>query len=189
MKPHARSGKRRLATSLSLVAILYGCIALPSRAAQTMICTPSNNTINFGSYDVLGGGVLDSTGSFTVTCTDSGGPGNGTTVLYAAALDVVTTRQMAPASGTDRLVYNVYTDSARTQVWGDGTGGTFLVTGSLTVGKNQSVTSAPIAYYGRIAPGGQDVSAASPGPPPTTYSQVLAITVGCIKTSANNAAC
>jgi spore coat protein U-like protein len=162
----------------------------PAQAAQTMICTPSNNIVNFGAYDVLGGGVLDSTGSFTVTCTDSGGPGGGgTTVAYTASLDVVTTRQMAPTSGTDRLAYNVYTDVARTQTWGNAAGGTFTLTGTMTVTKNSSTTSAPITYYGRITPGGQDVSAASPGPPPTTYSQALAITVTCVKTSQANAAC
>jgi spore coat protein U-like protein len=163
---------------------------LPSQAAQTLVCTPSNNTINFGAYDVLSGGVLDGTGSFTVTCNDSGGPGGGgTTVLYTATLDVVATRQMAPPSGTDRLAYTVYTDAARTQVWGNGTGGTFTLTGTIAVPKNSSATSASIPYYGRITPGGQDVSAASPGPPPTTYSQVLTITVTCTKTSQGNAAC
>jgi spore coat protein U-like protein len=170
--------------------ILPFALVFPAQAAQTLVCTPSNNSVNFGAYDVLGGGVLDSTGSFTVTCTDSNGPGGaGTTLVYTAILDVVTTRQMAPPSGTDRLAYNVYTDATRTQVWGDGAGGTFTLTGTMTVRKNSSVTSASIPYYGRITPGGQDVSAASPGPPPTAYSQALAITVTCIKTSQANAAC
>ena len=35
-------------------------------------------------------------------------------------------RNMKLASGSDLLSYNLYFDAARTQVWGDGTGGTVI---------------------------------------------------------------
>ena len=86
---------------------------------------------------------------------------------------------MAPPAGSDRIAYQLYLDSAHTQVWGDGTGGTYTITGGLRVRRNRSASSAPINYYGLITPGGQDVSAASPGPAPTTYAQTLTLTVTC----------
>jgi spore coat protein U-like protein len=178
----------RIARSLATAVCL--AVAAPLAHAQaSLICTPANNTINFGAYDILGGAILDGTGSFTITCTASGGGPAATTVLYTARLDVTPIRQMAPPSGADRISYNIYTDALRSQVWGNGSGGTVTITGTLIVPRDGSATSAPRTYYGRISPGGQDVSAASPGPPPTIYSQSLTITVTCVKTSQAFAAC
>lgn len=152
--------------------------ALAGGAPGSITCTASNTTVSFGAYDVLSGATVDGVGSFTVTCVNSNA--NNATVSYAAKLPASSTaRLLAPPSGTDRLTYTLYVDSARTQEWGDGTGGTFTITGSMTVKKNTSATSGTHTYYSRIAPGGQDVSAASPGPPPTTYSQTLTVTVTC----------
>ncbi len=158
-------------------------LAAPLRfayAVQSITCTPAATTIAFGAYDVLSGLTVPAAGSFTVTCVSTGG-GFGRTVTWTAKIPApgTTARQMKPPSGTDVVTYNVYTDSARTIIWGDGTGGTQTSTNTLFVPRNGSATSAAINYYGLITPGGQDVSAASPGPAPTTYSQGLTITVTC----------
>jgi spore coat protein U-like protein len=145
--------------------------------ANTVTCTAQNITLNFGSFDVLSGAVLDGAGSFTVTCVNSGNPSR--TVVYVAALATAPARQMAPPSGPDRLSYNAFVDATRLQPWGDGTGGTFTIAGTLTIPGKSSLTSAPHNYFARITPGSQDVSAASPGPPPTTYTQTLTVTVTC----------
>jgi spore coat protein U-like protein len=145
--------------------------------ANTVTCTAQNITLNFGSFDVLSGAVLDGAGSFTVTCVNSGNPSR--TVVYVAALATAPARQMAPPSGPDRLSYNAFVDATRLQPWGDGTGGTFTIAGTLTIPGKSSLTSAPHNYFARITPGAQDVSAASPGPPPTTYTQTLTVTVTC----------
>jgi spore coat protein U-like protein len=142
-------------------------------------CTPASTTINFGAYDVLGGGPLDGAGSFSVTCRMDRPRSRSTRVSYTAKLATTPLRRLAPPAGSDQLSYDVYVDSARTQPWGDGTGGTFTIGGSVNIPSNGSATDSPRNYYGRIAPGGQDVSAASPGPPPTAYRQTLAITVTC----------
>ena len=157
-------------------------LAAPLAArAQIMTCTASNTTVNFGAYDVVSGAPLDGVGSFTVTCVRTTN-GSRRDVTYSVLLAGSPARELAPPAGADRLTYNMYVDASRTQPWGDGTGGTFVISGTLSVpGAQQggTATSAPHNYYGRVAPGGQDVSAASPGPPPTTYQQTLTVTTTC----------
>ncbi len=161
---------------LAVIAIGSNAIAAP----EDTTCTASAPTINFGSFDVLGGATLAAAGSFSVTCVHN--KNTAVTVTYTAKLDIAPTRQLAPPSGTDRVSYQLYTDSARTQVWGDGSSGTFTITGTVTVPTTGSFTDSPKNFYGLITPGGQDVSAASPTPP-TTYSQTLTITVTCTPTT------
>jgi spore coat protein U-like protein len=156
------------------------CALLAPTALGQVTCTAANITLNFGSFDVLGGAALDGGGSFTVTCVNSGNAAR--TVVYTANLATAPARQMAPPSGADRLSYGAFVDAARLQPWGDGTVGTFTITGTLTIPRRSSLTSAPHNYFARITPGGQDVSAASPGPPPTTYTQTLTVTVSCTPT-------
>lgn len=158
-----------------LAAGLLG-MAVPA-AAQDITCTASSTTINFGPFDVLAALPLAGAGTLTVTCTNTNAPRRA--VTYTASLAVAPARQMQPPSGSDRITYQIYLDATHTKPWGDGTAGTFTITGSLNPQRNRSATSAAIPYYGLITPGNQDVSAASPGPPPTTYSQTLTITVTC----------
>jgi spore coat protein U-like protein len=160
-----------------LFAVLFALVAPAAFGQNNVTCTAANITLDFGSFDVLGGAVLDGAGSFTVTCVNSAG--GARTVVYSAALAMAPARQMAPPSGPDRLSYGVFVDASRLQPWGDGTVGTFTIGGTLTIPGKSSLTSAPHNYFARITPGGQDVSAASPGPPPTTYTQTLVVTVSC----------
>jgi len=170
--------------ALALMLAFLAACGLPQAgfaAAEDVTCTPSAPTINFGPYDVLSGSVLDAAGSFAVTCTHSN-KNTTITVTYTAKLAIAPARQMAPPAGADRVSYNLYVDAARTQPWGDGTAATFTIGGTVTMNGAVSVTDSPKNFYGRISPGGQDVSAASPGPAPTTYSQALTITVSCTPT-------
>ena len=173
---------RIAALTFAVVCLLaWGC------AHAAITCTPTNNSIVFGAYDPLGGAVLDGTGSFAITCLDVNGPGAGTTLNWTATLSGAGTRQLAPPSGSDRLNYEIYTDTNRSAVWSTGTG-TSVFTGTLSVAKNSSVTTGAITYYGRIT-GNQDVSAASPGPSSTTYSKALTITVTCVKSNGQAMTC
>jgi len=179
MKSPSLTRRARLALT-TIVAVI--ALAAPLRLAfaqTTMTCSPSSNTIAFGPYDVLAGTTVPAVGSFTVSCTYTSAFGGAKTVNYTVTIPApgTTARNMKPPSGTDVIAYTLYTDSARTMVWGDGAGGTYTITGSMNVPRNSTKTSAAINYYGLITPGGQDVSAASPGPPPTTYSQALTLTV------------
>lgn len=147
------------------------------QANAAITCTASNTTINFGAFDVLSGATLSGSGTMRVTCVNVGAP--TTRVTYNISLATSPARQMAPPSGPDRLTYQLYLDAGQSQVWGDGTAGTFTITGTLRVRANRTARSRPINYYGSVTPGGQDVSAASPAPPPTTYGQTMVVTVTC----------
>lgn len=62
---------------------------------------------------------------------------------------------MRRSAGSDLLDYNLFTDPAMTRIWGDGTGGTYVV--------NRRVRTWRVRWirvYGRI-PAGQDVPAGS----------------------------
>jgi spore coat protein U-like protein len=179
--------ERQLMRVMGRFAMLIACasaLVLPSvsPALAALNCSAANVTLNYGSYNVLAGTVLDGAGTITVTCTKSGSTAAGN-VTYAVALTPLTPRQLAPPSGTDRLRHQLYVDSARTQPWGDGTGGTFVITGTFSVPRKETTSDVPKNFYARITPGGQDVSAASPGPPPTTYTQTFTVT--CTATGAD----
>jgi spore coat protein U-like protein len=88
---------------------------------------PGNYTLNFGAYTPAGGN-RDATTTLGVRCT------NG--VPFQIALNgggsgSVTNRQMTSATApTEKLGYQLYTDAARTIVWGDGSGGSVVATGT-----------------------------------------------------------
>jgi len=157
-------------------AIAFGATGV---CAAPFSCTPTSNSILFGTYNPLTTTPLDATGTFVIVCTDAGGNPNRTTALaWRATLSSPALRQMAPPVGTDRVNHNLYTDAVRATVWGDGNAGTAAITGTVNVPGRATATTPPINYFGRIT-AAQDVSAASPAPPPTTYTQNLTITVTC----------
>ncbi len=61
-------------------------------------------------------------------------------------------------AGAITLNYNLFTDTARSVIWGDGLGGTGLASGSFTVGPGVGNGSRQVVHpvYGRI-PALQDV--------------------------------
>ena len=120
-------------------------------------CTVAADDLNFGDYDPFSASAIDSSTEVRVECgalilgalityevrISSGGSGN-----YAAR---------SLASGNSRLFYNLYTDAARSSIWGDGSGGSITISDgyTLTLLYNQ-LKIYPL--YGRI-PGGQNVAA------------------------------
>ena len=132
-------------------------------ATVTANCTLSTSAVAFGSVNTLSGTNVDATGGITVTCTSGTGwtaTANAGTGTGASLL----TRRMTPATGTTTLNYSLYTTSARTTVWGDGTGTTGTIANSGT-GAAQAI---PI--YGRVPSGQGSVPAGS-------YSDTVAVTV------------
>ena len=177
--------EHRLLRAMGRFALRLACVSAlvlssASSALAALTCSAANVLLNYGPYNVLAGSALNAAGTITVTCTKTGGTGTGN-VTYHAALTPLTPRQLAPLSGPGRLSHQFYVDSARTQPWGDGTGGTFVISGTFRVAKHRTATDVPKNFYAAITPGGQDVSAASPGPPPTTYTQTFTVTVTCTK--------
>jgi len=129
--------------------------------------------LNFGVYDPAATSADDSVGTVTVTCRHVSG--NAERVSYSVSLSngllgtSAATRAMG--AGAARLGYNVFTDPARTQVWGNGTGGTVIASGSMTVGPGVGNGTKTFVHsvYGRI-PQLQD---AAPG----TYNDTMVLTL------------
>lgn len=157
--------------ALSLCAWLW-LVSTPAHAlclAPLCTCTVSTTSIVFSTYDPLSSGNVDNAGNVRIGC----GGTLGLLVPFNIALSVGTGNSYsdrAMASGSNRIAYNLYTDSNRTIIWGDGTSGTGLPSGGVLLDLLGLGTPINFPIYGRI-PGGQ--TAAVPG----AYQDNLVITV------------
>lgn len=147
----------RLALKLFLIAFM---VMMAGKAYA--LCTVTTTDVAFGAYDVFSATPLDSTGTITVLCDAKAkvqvniGPSPNSGGFNP--------RKMKFQTGADLLSYNLYTDPAMTQIWGDGTGGTEEQ--KTNVKKN--VPWVPVVY-GRVTPA-QDVSQG-------LYSDTLTVTI------------
>jgi spore coat protein U-like protein len=136
-------------------------------------CSITAVSLNFGVYDPAVTSADDSVGTVTVTCRNiSGGADRiSYTVMLSNGQYGTSAATRAMGAGTNRLGYNVFTDPARTQAWGTGTGGTVIASGAMTVGpgNGNNVKTVVHSVYGRI-PQLQD---AAPG----TYSDTMVVTL------------
>ena len=130
--------------------------------AISAACSVNTIAVAFGAYNPNVGSPADATGAVNVTCAPN--------AAYRVRLDpgansngVFTQRAMLEPVRGVRIYYNLYLDPALTQLWGDGTGGTQIVSGN-GVGLNQIMR-----IYGRIPPR-QNVSEGS-------YSDSVTVTV------------
>lgn len=125
---------------------IAGIVAFSATPVYAANCTLGVQSVIFGPYDPLSAQNTDSAGSVSVSCDSS----DTFTIAFSSGHGTMLSRQMQ--SGGYSMIYNLYTDSLRSIVWGDGTGGTSLVS---TTG-----TSATFAVYGRI-PAAQNLPAGS----------------------------
>jgi spore coat protein U-like protein len=130
-------------------------------------CSVSATAVSFGSYDPLSPLNTDATGTVTVTCSGL----LNVLVSYEVLLSrggagSYTPRRMA--SGGNTLDYNLYTNITRSTIWGDNTGGSSRVTGSMLV-QLLVPTSNLHTVYGRI-PAQQNVAAG-------LYADTITVTV------------
>jgi spore coat protein U-like protein len=139
-----------------LRAAIAVCVVAASVEASAATCTVSAVGLAFGTYDLFATAPLDVTGSVEFRCNEPTGmriqfsPGSSGTFWP---------RTMR--NGAASLEYNVYTSAGRTQVWGDGSGGT--TTRNLGAGRGE-----PVPVFGRI-PARQNV-------PEGTYGDTLIVT-------------
>ena len=113
-----------LARGFMALLLLAGACLAPSAMAANGCTVTSATGVAFGDYDPTSATPLTSQGSITVDCT-----GNQTvTIALTTGNGPYATRYMKaaanPASGF--LYYNLYLDSARTIIFGDGTGGSSI---------------------------------------------------------------
>lgn len=153
-----RSDVKRAVALLIAIGVIF-----PS-PAYAISCTVGVTGLSFGNYDaVTKTGVTGNT-FYVIDCSGSG------TVSYVLTLSP---GQFGNAlarylySGSMRLRYQVYRDAARTQILGDGTGGTYTISGSGTLSSNSYSTFGSL--YGTI-PAGQ---AAVPG----SYADTLTVQI------------
>jgi spore coat protein U domain-containing protein, fimbrial subunit CupE1/2/3/6 len=129
-------------------------------SGQPQDCRVATTPLSFGSYDMFSPFAVDATGEISVSC-PAAGPSGGPRIRLDAGVDSGGSfgpRRMRSASGGAFLAYDLYRDAARTEVWGDGTGRTFVQAGE---GRH--------VVYGRI-PTRQSV-------PPGTYADTVTVTV------------
>lgn len=143
------SGRRWILRAASACAVVLAPAIAPGAAEAA--CTISATAVNFGTYNVFAASPLNAVGTITYRC---GAPDRNVSItLSTGGSGSYAARQLRPASGTDRLDYNLYRNAARTQIWGDGTGGTsyFFIANPPN---NQNIN---LTVYGRI-PASQDVT-------------------------------
>ena len=139
-----------LATGLCIWMGFPGTAAASCSPLSTCSCRVSATSFQFGVYNPLRSAPTDSTGNIQVNC--SAGPG-ATSLSYEIRLSAgdagsYQSRQLAGPGGSI-VTYNLYTDAARTQIWGDGSGTTSVVTGDFPVLlPSSNVQNHPV--YGRM---------------------------------------
>jgi spore coat protein U-like protein len=153
------AGALAMATSPLIAALvpLPFNVNLPVTANIAARCDVSTTGIAFGTYDPTAN--TDQTGTITIQCT------KGTSVnISLNEGNLPAGRQMTGSGTGDLLTYELYSDAARTSVWGSGNGGStvnYIATDSSP--QNLSV-------YGRIPLGQINASV-------DAYSDVVVINV------------
>lgn len=147
--PLGRLHDARTKCARTCVAALLFAVAAPAAAAVT--CTLSAPAMAFGPYDVFAATQITSSSTITVTCTLTGNANttvNGSLALSTGSSGTYVQRTMK--SGANALGYNLYTSAALTTVWGDGTGATQVVAGSLTLTTAARVQTVMLDVFGAV---------------------------------------
>lgn len=146
-----------MSKSLLLASALALAVTAPAQAAVatatfkvsiTLVktCTVAVGDINFGMADTLATAV-DSSSIATVTCS---GANTAYTLAFNAGTGTGSTlasRKLLLEGGAEVIDYNLYSSANRsaTEVLGDGTGGTVLLSGT------GSTTASTHSVFGRVA--------------------------------------
>jgi spore coat protein U-like protein len=151
-----------MTTTKLFTMLLAGAGGLLAAVTAEAACTINTTPVAFGAYNVFSASAADGTGQITYRCTPPRPPlvrielGKGGSSTFNP-------RQMRQSS--EILNYNLYLDSTRSTIWGDGTGGTQVYTQANPL-PNQNIS---VNVFGRIPPG-QDVSAG-------TYTNTVTATI------------
>lgn len=143
------------------VCLLAGGLTLSLPAnSHAASCTVRATQVKFGNYDPLSVAPLNRTSHITVNCR---GAGSFVAALSTGDSGSYNPRYMLSLTTADQLDYNLYTDAARTIVWGDGSGG------SQTVSQPFNNNRVRVNVYAQI-PAQQDIT-------PGTYSDTIDVVV------------
>ena len=117
------------------------CAATPASAQS---CAVTVSPVIFGNYSPFSDAPLDTTSQVVVNCAGIA----GYEVALNAGMNGGSFKNRHLLNGKSRLSYQFYSDGARTRIWGDGTGGSTIVSAS---------ASASLAIYARV-PARQNVA-------------------------------
>lgn len=140
----------RCAPGLAALALLAPAMA---RAACTVTATP----VAFGAYPPFSASPTNSTGTLMLHCAPAA---DVVIALSTGGSGSYASRRMG--NGGFHLNYQLYSNAARTTVWGDGTAGTVTVSERVTGNHSNTI-------YGRIP--------ALQGVPPGSYVDTITVTV------------
>jgi spore coat protein U-like protein len=134
-----------------------------SGSVNSSCLTPTTANLGFGSYNPLAAAAKTATTTISVVCTYS----TPLTVSLSAGTTTggsIGQRLMVRSGAANTLRYNLYTSSAYSTVWGNGT------TGSTVHGTGAGMnTSVAFTVYGQI-PANQNV-------PVGTYNDTITVTI------------
>jgi spore coat protein U-like protein len=156
--------KRRAVTG----ALALLCAIMPAASqAALQSCSVAATSVAFGAYDPLNASPTNSVGTVSVTCSVTllALLWSWDIKLSAGGSGSLVTRQMT--SGASQLNYNLYLDSGRTTIWGDGTGGSAYPSPLILLAIGTTTHNFPV--YGRI-PAGQDRGAGA-------YTDTIVVTI------------
>ena len=115
-------------------------------SAGACMCSVSLTSIAFGSYNPYSPSPTDTVGTMSISCS-SPDPANSTMsiALGPGGSGNINARMMQ--SGVHPLYYNLYSNVARTVVWGDDSGGGSSVAANFPATSRGSIK---LSIYGRI---------------------------------------
>lgn len=160
---------RRTSAIMAAFAVAPWLMPAPAQAACNPLsfcsCTVTATGVSFGNYNPLSSSDTDSTGSVRVRCTLLAAlAGSYTIDLSTGSSGSYTQRTLR--KGASNLGYNLYTNATRSQIWGDGTGGSLDVARSFFA---LLIVDQTTTIYARIRPA-QNVSGG-------VYSDTITVTV------------
>ena len=123
--------------------VAYLCTYIGLGCAITSASISTEIPLNFGTYNPLSPTDLETVGRMAINC-------SGGTIAYSIVLSpgnngTFSSRKLS--NSHSYLNYNLYTDSAKTLIWGDGTQGTSIITGG---GNCYNANEFQHIVYGRI---------------------------------------
>lgn len=154
-------------TGLSLKAAIVASVAILSSAPASGACSVTAAPIAFGAYNGVTKAEVQTTTSVTVQCNDLLLNTSFTVGVSPGQSGNATARYLV--NGPYKLTYQVYADSARTRIAGDGSAGTISPTGSVAAIAGIGTTSSSVLLYPVIMSG--------QSPAPGAYTDSLTVLI------------
>jgi spore coat protein U-like protein len=155
-----RYSVRRIGLPAAVLFLLWGSPA--DAQFGTIICSISASGINFGAVT---GQATTAAGDLVLRCTGNGAQ-SYEIALTTGLSGTYGLRQMG--NGAERLGYNIYTEASLGTIWGDGTGGSQVVTGKIQMQGNPVVINV-VPVRARLP--------VQPAPGPGTYQDTIVATL------------